>query len=50
MALAVRVDALPLLEELGRRFADRVDPDFLRAIRCDDFPRASIRLVARGPR
>lgn len=48
--LATRVNALPVLEELAQRFADRVDPDLLRAIGCDDFPRPPIRLVAGGRR
>jgi len=29
---AIAVDALPVREELAQRFADRVDPGFLRAI------------------
>src|ERR1700730_5984626 len=38
--------ALPVLDGLAQRFAERVDP--LRAIGCDDFPRPPIRLVAGG--
>jgi hypothetical protein len=35
--LATRVDGLLVLEELARRFADRLDPDLLRVIGCHDF-------------
>lgn len=37
IALATRGDGLLALEELARRFADRLDPDLLRVIGCHDF-------------
>lgn len=46
---AIAVDALPVREELAQRFADRVDPGFLRAIGREDFPGPPIRVVG-GPR
>ena len=43
--LATRVDGLLVLEELARRFADRLDPDLLRAIGCHDFPCSPLHVV-----
>jgi len=43
--LATWVDWLLVLEELARRFADRLDPDFLRAIGCHDFPCPPLHVV-----
>jgi hypothetical protein len=44
--LAKRSDALPLLEDLAQRFAERLDSDLLRALGADDFPPAPIRVIA----
>jgi hypothetical protein len=44
--LAERLDALPLLEELAQRFADRLDPDLLRALGGHEFPPGPIRIIA----
>jgi hypothetical protein len=46
---AIAIDALPARDEFAQRFADRVDPGFLRAIGRDDFPGPPIRVVG-GPR
>ena len=46
---AIAIDALPVRDEFAQRFADRVDPGFLRAIGRDDFPGPPIRVVG-GPR
>jgi hypothetical protein len=43
--LATRVDGLLVLEELARRFADRLDPDLLRAIGCHYFPCPPLHVV-----
>jgi hypothetical protein len=43
--LATRVDGLLVLEELARRFADRLDPDLLRVIGCHDFPCPPLHVV-----
>jgi hypothetical protein len=46
IALAERSDALPLLEDLAHRFAERLDPDLLRALGGYEFPPSPVRLVA----
>jgi hypothetical protein len=43
--LAITVDALPIFEEARPAFRRQVNPDFLRAIGCDDFPHPPIRVV-----
>jgi hypothetical protein len=43
--LATRVDALSVLEELAQRFADRLNPDLLRAIGCHDLPCSPLHVV-----
>lgn len=48
--LATRVDALSVLEELAQQFADKFDPDLLRAIGCHDFPGSPLYVVSGGRR
>jgi hypothetical protein len=45
--LATRVDALAVLDELAQRFADRLDPDLLRAIGCRYVPCPPLRIFGR---
>jgi hypothetical protein len=48
--LATRLDGLLVLEEVARRFADRLDSDILRAIGRHDFPCLPLHVVGGGRR